>query len=164
TITLRFDAYRGTEDDEGPLASRIAAALGTHHVEIRVGQDDLRNSWDQVRAVMDQPSVDGFNTYLVSRAARQAGFKVVLSGLGGDELLGGYPSFQEVPRWAVRCASLSRLPGARALAPVLGALSQGRPKLAGMVAHGGTLPGAYFLRRGLFLPSDLPALLGPAAA
>ncbi|HEX5043075.1 MAG TPA: asparagine synthase (glutamine-hydrolyzing) [Candidatus Polarisedimenticolaceae bacterium] len=164
TVTLRFAAYRGTQADEGPLAAKIAAALGTNHVEVCLGDEALRECWDQVGGAMDQPSVDGFNTYLVSRAAREAGFKVVLSGLGGDELLGGYPSFQEVPRWAARCATVSRLPGARALVPVIGALSPRRPKLAGMVAHGGSLAGAYFLRRGLFLPSDLPAMLGPAAA
>jgi asparagine synthase (glutamine-hydrolysing) len=47
---------------------------------------------------MDQPTTDGVNTYFVSLAAQQAGLKAALSGLGGDELFGGYPSFSEIPR------------------------------------------------------------------
>jgi len=90
---------------------------------------------------------------------------VALSGLGGDELLGGYPSFAEVPRLARLAAAGGRLPGLGAAWPALARrFSAGRPKLAGLLAYGGTLAGAYFLRRGLFLPEELPALLGAELA
>jgi asparagine synthase (glutamine-hydrolysing) len=99
TFTLRFDDYHGTPADEGPLAAEVARTLGTRHVERRVRREEFLDLWPQALEAMDQPSIDGFNTYVVSRAAHDAGFKVVLSGLGGDELMGGYSSFREVPRW-----------------------------------------------------------------
>ncbi len=157
TFTLRFDVLEGTRRDEGPAAAEVARALGTRHVERRVGRADFAALWPQALAAMDQPSIDGFNTFLVSRAAHEAGLKVVLSGLGGDELFGSYPSFADVPR----LQRMARLPG---LAFVLSRLSSGRPKLKGLARYGRTLPGAYFLRRGLFLPEELPGLLGKDAA
>lgn len=165
TLTARFDSLVGSPADEGPQAAQIAAALGTRHVERRFGRDELRSLWPGALAAMDQPSIDGFNTYLVSRMAHEAGFKVVLSGLGGDELFGSYPSFRDVPR-AVRVARLARrlpgVPGAWSrLAP---SLLPGRPKAAGVLRYGDSVAGAYLLRRALFLPEELPALMGREAA
>jgi asparagine synthase (glutamine-hydrolysing) len=158
TFTVRFDALEGTPEDEGPLAAEVARALGTRHLERRLGRADVAGLWDGALAAMDQPSIDGFNTYVVSRAAHEAGLKVVLSGLGGDEIFGSYPSFTDVPRLERTARRLGWLPGIGALAKAV------RPKLAGLARYGRTLPGAYFLRRGLFLPEDLPALIGREAA
>jgi asparagine synthase (glutamine-hydrolysing) len=160
-FTLSFDAFAGTPRDEAPLAAEVARRLGARHVVRRVGRDDFRALFRDAVAAMDQPSIDGFNTYVVARAAHEAGIKVALSGLGGDELLGSYPSFADVPRGA-RAARWGRLvPGAAALWPHLArSLAPGRPKLPGLLRHGGSIPGAYFLRRALFLPEELPALLG----
>src|SRR4029079_12385678 len=98
TLTVRFPALRGTASDEGPLAARVAAHLGTRHREVELPAAELRALWPAFLQAMDQPSIDGFNTFVISRAAHEAGFKVVLSGLGGDELLGGHSSFRDVPR------------------------------------------------------------------
>lgn len=165
TFTLRFAPFAGTARDEGPLAARVAAALGTRHTERWVEADELRDTFPLALRAMDQPSIDGFNTFLVSRLAREAGLKVVLSGLGGDEIFGSYPSFRDVPRWAAWARRLRALPGIRSRWPGLirrlaPRLARQRPKLAGLAAHGASLAGAYFLRRGLFLPEELPALLG----
>ena len=163
TVTLGFDEYAGTPDDEVPLAEAVAAHLGTDHQSVRVGRDEFRGLRDQFFGAMDQPSIDGLNTFLVSRAAAQAGLKVCLSGLGGDELFGGYPSFTEIPRLV---GAVGALPGHAAIGrglravagPLLGRVAS--PKAAGLVEYGGTYGGAYLLRRGLFMPYELPGVLG----
>ncbi|HEX9943784.1 MAG TPA: asparagine synthase (glutamine-hydrolyzing) [Thermoanaerobaculia bacterium] len=161
TFTLRFDALEGTPEDEAPLAAEVARRLGTRHVERRLGRTELAGLWEGAIAAMDQPSIDGFNTWAVSRAAHEAGLKVVLSGLGGDEVFGSYPSFADVPRLERAARRGSKVPGLAAAWPGLAKrLSPDQPKLAGLLRHGRTLPGAYFLRRGLFLPEELPGLLG----
>lgn len=165
TFTLTFDEFAGGALDEGPGAAAVAAALGTRHRERRVPRGVLDELWPLALAAMDQPSIDGFNVFVVSHFARAAGLKVVLSGLGGDELFGGYPSFRDVPRWARWARRAARVPGLGSAWPLLARAAAGRrPKLAGLLRHGATLPGAYFLRRGLFLPAELPALLGSERA
>jgi asparagine synthase (glutamine-hydrolysing) len=165
TFTIRFDALEGTSQDEAPLAAEVARRLGTRHVERRVGRADCADLWQGALAAMDQPSLDGFNTWVVSRAAHEAGLKVVLSGLGGDEVFGSYPSFTDVPRLERMARRLGWVPGLPAAWPFLmRTVSSGRPKLQGLLRYGRTLPGAYFLRRGLFLPEELPGLMGRDAA
>ncbi len=165
TLTLRFDEYENSPRDEAPLAAEVARVLGTRHVERRVRREEFLDLWPAAIAAMDQPSIDGFNTFVVSRVAREQGLKVVLSGLGGDELAGSYPSFRDIPRWSGWAARLARLPRARSWWPELAArLKPDKPKLAGLVEHGASLSGAYFLRRGMFLPAELPPLLGERIA
>ena len=114
---------------------------------------------------MDQPSIDGFNTYVISRIAHEFGVKVVLSGLGGDELSGGYPSFWQVPVWARQAHLLGKIPGLPSLWPRLArAMRPKQPKLADMLRYGASNPGAYYLWRGLFLPRELPGVVGEEMA
>jgi asparagine synthase (glutamine-hydrolysing) len=160
TFTLRFEGLEGTFLDEAPLAAEVARKLGARHVERRLSRADVAGLWDGALAAMDQPSIDGFNTWAVSRAAHEAGLKVVLSGLGGDEVFGSYPSFTDVPRLARTVGQAARMPGLGAVWPGLARLAPGRPKLPGLLKYGRTLNGAYFLRRGLFLPEELPGLIG----
>ncbi len=166
SFTLTFDEFRGGALDEGPGAAAVAASLGLRHHERRIPREALEELWPRALEAMDQPSIDGFNVFVVSHYAREAGMKVALSGLGGDELFGGYPSFADVPRWA-RLARLGRaLPGLSAAWPwVARALGTARrPKLRGLVRHAATLAGAYFVRRGLYLPEELPDLVGADVA
>jgi asparagine synthase (glutamine-hydrolysing) len=91
----------GSDDaafDESDVAARSAAHFETDHKVLRLDGATARGYFEEFLQHMDQPSVDGFNTYTVSRFACREGMKVVLSGLGGDELFGGYPSFLQVPR------------------------------------------------------------------
>lgn len=102
----------GSDLDEGPQAQATARALGTQHHEIHLGQAEVLAGVEQALASMDLPTIDGVNTYLVAGATRKAGLKVALSGLGGDELFGGYPHFRRIP-WLMRTAWLwRRLPDA----------------------------------------------------
>lgn len=164
SLTLGFSEFAGTADDEVPVASEIAALYGSDHVTRMVGQEEFRTDLPALLEAMDQPSIDGINVWFVAKAAREQGFKVALSGLGGDELFAGYSSFRDIPR-SVRLLSIpGSLPGLGYLwqkALDLLQLGKERPKLKGLLRYGGTYPGAYLLRRGLFLPFELDEVLAP---
>jgi asparagine synthase (glutamine-hydrolysing) len=162
-ITLGFHEFKGSPEDETGLAALTAAHLGVAHDIRWITRSDFEAHLDRALAAMDQPSIDGINTYFVSLAASQAGMKVALSGLGGDELLAGYPSFRQVPRLARLIAPFTRARAMgtlirQALAPLFGARIS--PKYAGLLEYGGDVAGAYLLRRALFMPWELPRLLG----
>lgn len=93
TVTLP-----GSPLDESVAARAVAQALGTAHTEVALEDLNRDQLLEEFLASLAHPTVDGFNTFLVARAARMAGVQVALSGVGGDELFGGYPSFVEVPR------------------------------------------------------------------
>lgn len=163
-ITLAFSEYSGTIDDESAGAAAIARYYGAQHVVRTVGEQEFRQDIPAIIEAMDQPSIDGINSWFVSKAAREAGLKVALSGVGGDELLGGYPSFRDIPRWVSMLRVPAAVPGLgsafRALTAASG-FTQSNPKLAGMLNFGGTWAGAYFLRRALLLPFELDDVLDP---
>lgn len=161
-ITLGFDEYRGRPDDEAPLAREIAVHYGCAHHVAYISRDDFDRELPAILDAMDQPSIDGVNTYFVARAARRAGLKVVLSGVGGDELLGGYPSFRQIPALVSRLKPFAQMPGIGRFmrvvaAPLVKPFTS--PKFAGLFEYGGSYGGAYLLRRGLFMPWELPQFL-----
>jgi asparagine synthase (glutamine-hydrolysing) len=158
TISIGFDRPRFDETAE---AAEVARLLGTAHRTLRLSGADVLADLPDVLAAVDQPTVDGFNTYFVARAARRAGLTVALSGVGGDELFGGYASFRDVPRarrWATRLRPARRA-GALA-ARVAGRLAgRGGAKALEALARGGDAVRLYLLRRELFLPDDRRRLL-----
>ena len=145
------------------MARAIAKHYGLpHHVRI-VSRAEFEQDIPRILDAMDQPSIDGVNTWFASKAAAERGYKVVLSGVGGDELFCGYSSFRQIPRMAALGRAMAAIPGARALldAPCAAlAKHRSQPKLAGVPTFMDSLEGAYFLRRSLFLPAELPALIG----
>ena len=161
-VTLAFDEFRETARDEAPLAARMAEKYGADHIVRHVDRAEFDEVLPAILDAMDQPSIDGVNTWLVSMAAKEAGLKVALSGVGADEILAGYPSFTEIPRWVRMMRLPAKVPKLGVMARKLLSLADGglaRPKLAGMAEYGGSYPGAYLLRRGLFLPFELGAVL-----
>ena len=162
-ITIGFEEFAGKHEDEVPVAAAIAARYGLPHFVRRVSRAEFEGDIPRILEAMDQPSIDGVNTWFASKAAAERGYKVVLSGVGGDELLCGYPSFRQIPRAAAIGRALAAVPGARSLlaAPCAWlARHRAQPKLAGLPRFMDSLEGTYFLRRGLFLPEELPALMG----
>lgn len=167
SITLGFSEFAGTHDDEAPLAARLAEYYGADHQVRWVDREEFNADIDALFAAMDQPSIDGINTWFVAKAAASAGLKVAMSGIGGDELLGGYGTFSNVPSWHARFGLISRLP---ALAPVLERgirtlmprLAREKPKMTGLLRHADTLGGTYFVARALRMPDQLPKGLDPA--
>ena len=83
------------EFDETGVAAEVALRYGTEHQRIEVGDDEAMALVREAVQKMDAPSVDAINTYMISRKVSQHGIKVALSGLGADELFGGYPSFRD---------------------------------------------------------------------
>jgi len=159
-VTLGFDEYAGLHDDEVPGASTVAQRCGVEHRVVRVRREDFAGEYERILRAMDQPSVDGVNTYMVSRAAAQQGLKVALSGVGGDELLGSYPSYRQVPRMAAALHWLPKWLGVPARELLRRVLPRRlSPKYAGIVEWGRDVPDAYFLRRALFMPWELPHLI-----
>jgi asparagine synthase (glutamine-hydrolysing) len=166
SFTLSFP---DTPYDEAPLARVVAKRAGTKHTEIRLRGEDMLARLAEALGALDQPTMDGINTYFVSWAARQVGLKVALSGLGGDELFGGYRTFTDTPRLA-RLELASRfIPGAfrRISAPLVSTLvgQRGSADAARKASDAWLMPDAlphpYFFARLLFPPSELDRLMEP---
>src|SRR5438477_9341812 len=164
TLTVSFPEQ---EYSEAELARRTAKRFGTTHRELLLRGEDMLARLDEAVAALDQPSMDGINTYFVSWAARQAGLKVALSGLGSDEIFGGYSTFRHAPR-AKRLAAVGRqvpaglrLVTAAALerAGLGEARSDARRKLLALWRDPDVLPHPYFYTRLLFAPEQVAQLL-----
>ncbi len=161
TVTLGFDEYRGTPADETVLAEAVSRRYGTKHQTVWVRQSDFESALEAFLDAMDQPSIDGLNTWFVARAAAQVGLKVAITGLGGDEFFGGYPSFRHVPRIRRVAHPFGAVPGFGKLlrqltAGMLGKLTSA--KYAGLFEYGSTWEGAYLLRRAVRMPWELTSV------
>ena len=158
TLSLGFREFAGTASDETILAGAIATSIGSKHQECMISSLDFEAELERILDQMDQPSVDGINTYFVCREARRMGWKVALSGLGGDELFRGYPSFRDLPR---RLSLVGRIAGIPGIGRVWRLMSRsiarrtGLIKLSSLLEYSGNLPSAYRLARGLFLPWEI---------
>jgi asparagine synthase (glutamine-hydrolysing) len=159
--------FAEAEFDESAHAEQVAAVVGSEHTAITLGEQDLLDTLPEALAAMDQPTGDGVNTYVVSRAVRRTGLTVALSGLGGDELFAGYPSFSRLPRaaemgklWGRSSDQVRGLAG-RALR-LVGGTSVAATKAAAAVESDGSLAALYPLTRQLFTSEQRLSLVAPA--
>jgi asparagine synthase (glutamine-hydrolysing) len=166
SFTLSFP---GTAYDESSLARKVAERCGTQHTEVPLDGAGILARLDEAVAGLDQPSMDGINTYFVSWAAREVGLKVALSGLGGDELFAGYASFANTAllQRLTRLAWFVPRPLRRAVAPLMAGILAARisrdaaGKAVAAWTDPDTLPHPYFYARALFPPGQLERLMEP---
>jgi len=145
---------------------RMASFVGTDHTEIAMSGQEMLGLLPHAMDAMDQPTLDAVNTFIVSAAARQLGLTVALSGLGGDELFGGYPSFRDVPHAmtrAITSPAIRRI--LRQMLPRTRGYHKGHGKLMDLLdAPSGLVP-AYLVRRRVFSTRQMramaPQLMGP---
>ncbi len=164
TITFSSEEFRGSEDEEGPLAAEVARHFGVSNERRIVSRAEFDQDVDAFLQAMDQPTIDGLNTWFVSKAASESGLKVALSGVGGDELFGSYSTFSTVPSMANRYGALNRYPAIGDAMLWLNSTfrsrkSKPRPMLDGAARFGGTIDGAYLLQRGWVPPWELEKLM-----
>lgn len=153
-------SFPHTDLDEGPYAVKVAEQFETFHEDISITEGMVRSEMDAFFGAMDQPTCDGLNTYMVSKFAKQGGITVSLSGLGGDELFAGYPSFRRAVWLAPHLRRFPRLAvwaGARAAA----FFGERYRKLEALALRGRPVDRLYFLSRGMFTPRQVRSLLSP---
>ncbi|VAW49614.1 Asparagine synthetase [glutamine-hydrolyzing] [hydrothermal vent metagenome] len=167
TVTIGFTECRGTPFDETHIAEEVSKRYGTDHHTVWISKKDFQAELPTILNVMDQPTVDGINSYFVSKAANEIGLKVVLSGLGGDELFGTYKTFRYIP-------FVTRLTKICNINPYFGKLMRQwivscfrnkiSSKYAGLLEYGNSYSRAYLLGRARFMPWEISEMLGKTAA
>lgn len=162
TLTVTFPDSK--VPDEGAAARATSNRLGLEHLEVPVTAARAVELMPKIVGDLDSPSIDGFNSWLVSQAASEAGLVVVLSGLGGDELLAGYRTFTLVPRLAP-LTQLQRLVPNRLRRAAARRMHErgGLDRIGRVLSSDPGLPGAYQAVRGVFSCAELNALGFPAA-
>ncbi len=151
--------FQEREFSEASYARQIAERCGADHTEIPLCEGDFLDMLPGSLSAMDQPTMDGVNTYVVSRMVRKAGITVALSGLGGDELFGGYPSFARL-RWARWLRAVPQRVR-HSVAKLAVRLAVGSPRMAkavDMLDSAVSPLEVYTLSRWLFAPSDRESL------
>lgn len=159
--TVGFDCGR----DEVEESRARAQALGLKHQSVLVSGREVVDQAPAIVRSMDQPTVDGVNSWIISRAVRDAGITVALSGLGGDELFQGYSTFRKAPR--IAAMSHPSLRGLTRSASTLLSkntrLRDSRSQRALEAVSLGGLTNAYAAVRGVF-PISSVVRLWPAGA
>ena len=154
--------FSETKWNEGVLAQKVANHFGANHTEFQVDHHFAKSVLPDFLASIDQPTIDGFNTFCVSKVAHDNGMKVVLSGLGGDEIFGGYKSFQSIPKMVKWGRRLNKLPYvSQVLASGLqhwGNTSKLK-RLSDFLNNPPTFASAYKTFRGIFSHSEAIAII-----
>jgi len=166
-ITIAYDEFAGKHEDEAPVAALIAKHYGIQHHIRRVTREEFLDDLPRILDAMDQPSIDGINTWFASKAVAELGLKVVVSGVGGDELFQGYSSFRQLPRLVLLMQMVVRVPGGMPLAKMVASLQAQRtskPRWNYAPEWVQSVAGAWWLSRSISSPAELPVLMGAELA
>lgn len=151
TLSVNFDE---SEFDEHYFQQLVLEKTkNVEHISHRVSEKMFWSHLDDVWKAMDQPSVDGINSYFVARCAKMEGIKAVLSGIGADEFFGGYSSFNRI-RWI---KLLRRMPIKNFVASLLGYFKKPLSRITYLYLPGPI--GDYLFLRGIFTPSEIASQL-----
>ena len=162
TISMGFDVYKNSNLDELNLSHKISNMYNTNSNFIYQDRDDFFRLKNDIILNMDQPSIDGINTYMISNYANKLGYKVAISGIGGDEIFSGYPTFRDVPLMhkiykntfiSKNIFNIFR----NSTSAIFDKLNL--RKLSFFYDYSNTFTGAYFLRRALFMSKELYSFL-----
>jgi len=149
TISVCFDDNAYSEEIH---QNTIVSLIKSNHHSFKITKEDFMTSWDDIYLSLDQPTNDAINNYFISKYAKELGIKVLLSGLGADELFGGYPSFSQGSKFRMlqRLAFISKgFPNSYVAYPL---------KKIGFLKRK-IQASEYLLYRGLFSPSDVATIL-----
>ena len=158
TLSIIFDEPEFSEEYYSDL---VAQKISSDHCKIKITKKDFEESFDEIFEAMDQPTIDGVNTFFIAKAAKQVGLKTVLSGLGGDEIFLGYPHFQraELLRKIQKLISIfgRRTSIGRPTSLILNLLGDRYSKLSYFVNS--DILSFYLGIRGLFAPQEAAKIL-----
>jgi asparagine synthase (glutamine-hydrolysing) len=156
--------FKELDYSEAQYSRSISTRFGTDHHEIVISSHAVIASLPNIIGAMDQPTVDGVNTYIISRETRRMGYKVALSGLGADEIFAGYETFKTVPRMERFAWSASTVNPrlrhmlASIIRVAISKRSSRAEKLAVLIEGDASIPHPYALARMLFMPRQLRQL------
>jgi asparagine synthase (glutamine-hydrolysing) len=153
--------FPGMNYDESEYARKVARKFNTEHHEIEISDKDLKINLKKIFYYMDQPTIDGVNSYFVSWATSKTGLKVALSGLGGDEVFFGYSSFTQIPKIHYLSKIFSFVPLSEEISKFASRDSIDlKAKICSMMSSN-SLSKIYFHYRGLFTREQIKGLLNP---
>lgn len=158
TLTLDFEGNE-QKNYESDLAKKTSKINELPHIHSFVKKEEIKNEIDIFHKEMDLPSNDGLNNFLVSKTAKKNNFKVIISGVGGDEFFLGYPSFKRIP---IIKKYISKLPRFKSVDLIFKnrfykflKKYKLNSKLSGLYSLGCSTHEAFLLQRSLFLPHEL---------
>tara|TARA_Y100000768_G_C23962261_1_gene676001 strand:+ start:208 stop:2016 length:1809 start_codon:yes stop_codon:yes gene_type:complete len=161
-ITLSYGEFGNTSNDELPLAQLAAKEFNIRSHNRLVTKKEFLSDIPNILNDMDQPSVDGINTWYACKAAKERGYKVALSGAGGDELFCGYPSFYQLPKIQRIFSILNTVPYGLHIAKKFPKVLQNffkSEKTYLISDYSENINKLFFFKRALFLPEEIVKFL-----
>lgn len=161
-INISFNEFKGTKDDELPLAKSVAKSLNIDFLNKVITKEEFESDFDEIIGSIDQPSIDGINTWYASKAANELGFKVALSGLGGDEIFCGYPSFNQLPKIYTFKKNFKPFPFSDEILNFsfsIASKALKKNKIKYLNKYSDSLSKLYFFKRSNFLPHEILRLV-----